>query len=204
MAKKCPPGMICLENITIFIIIIVFVLLGLYIYQIANKTNTLNSSYQTNTKYYAPSHPPPQLNNQCGVNIPYSNNDVLLNPYTPPLKDERYSNCDVKNGMPINIPTQGVETNYRQIGILTKVTNDNTILPLMGKPLITNRDKWNYYCMNDKNNLIKLSVKSKGKSCMSEYGCDSLYHDDIVYIDGYNDAFKVTLYENNTIRYIPY
>ena len=129
---------------------------------------------------------------------------MLLNPYTPPLKDERYSNCDVKNGMPINIPTQGVETNYRQIGILTKVTNDNTILPLMGKPLITNRDKWNYYCMNDKNNLIKLSVKSKGKSCMSEYGCDSLYNDDIVYIDGYNDAFKVTLYENNTIRYIPY
>ena len=198
MVKKCPPGMICLENITIFIIIIVFILLGLYIYQIANKKN---NSHQIISQYYAPPKP---LNNQCGVNIPYSNNDVLLNPYTPPLKDERYSNCHIKNGMPINIPTQGVETNYRQIGILTKINNDNTILPLMGKPLITSRDKWNYYCMNDKNNLIKLSVKSKGKSCMSEYGCDSLYHDDIVYIDGYNDAFKVTLYENNTIRYIPY
>ena len=33
---------------------------------------------------------------------------------------------------------------------------------------------------------------------------NGLYNDDIVYIDGYNDAFKVTLYENNTIRYIPY
>ena len=199
MPKKCPPGMICLENITIFIIIIVFILLGLYIYQVINKTNN-TKSYSTTTAFY--NHP--SMNTQCGFNIPYSNNDVLLNPYTPPLKDERYSNCDVKNGMPINIPTQGVETNYRQVGILTTVTNNNTILPLMGKPLITNRDKWNYYCMNDKNNLVKLSVKNKGRSCMSEYGCDGLYNDDIVYIDGYNDAFKVTLYENNTIRYIPY
>ncbi len=35
----------------------------------------------------------------------------------------------------------------------------------MGKSLITNRDKWNYYTMTDKNNMIKLPITHKGRSC---------------------------------------
>ena len=43
----------------------------------------------------------------------------------------------------------------------------------------------------------------EGKSCMQEYGCNSLSNGDVVYVEGYNDSFKVTLYENQTLRYIP-
>ena len=75
------------------------------------------------------------------------------------------------------------------------------ISSLMGRPLITNRDKWNYYTMTDKNNMIKLPITQR-KSGTSEYGCDSLYNGDTAY-EGYNDAFKVTVYENNTMQYIP-
>jgi hypothetical protein len=134
-----------------------------------------------------------------------NNEDVLLNPYTPPLKNDMYNtNINHLKGMPINIATQGYEGNYRQIGILTRINGEETMLPLLGRPLITNRDKWQYYCMNDKNNAIKLPISSNGKSCTSEYGCDSLYNGDTVYVEGYNDAFKVTMYENNTMRYIPH
>ena len=56
---------------------------------------------------------------------------------------------------------------------------------------------------NLKNQAIKLPVTNAGRSCTSEYGCDNLYNGDTVYVEGYNDAFKVTMYDNNTIRYIP-
>ena len=77
------------------------------------------------------------------------------------------------------------------------------ILPLMGRPLIANRDKWNFYSMSDQNHSIKLPISHNGKSCTNEYGCDNLYNGDIVYVEGYNDAFKVTMYENEGLSYIP-
>ena len=58
--------------------------------------------------------------------------------------------------------------------------------------------------MSDRNNNIKLPISQNGKSCTNEYGCNSLCSGDIVYVEGYNDAFKVTIYENNIPRYIPY
>ena len=106
--------------------------------------------------------------------------------------------------MPINIQTHGVDANYRQIGILTRLNGSDTILPLMGRPLFVNRDKWNFYTMNDKNNMIKLPITFKSKSCTSEYGCDNIYNGDTVYVEGYNDAFKATVYDNQILRYIPY
>ena len=33
---------------------------------------------------------------------------------------------------------------------------------------------------------------------------DNIYNGDIVHVEGYNDAFKVTTYDNNVIRYLPY
>ena len=74
----------------------------------------------------------------------------------------------------------------------------------MGRPLFPNRDKWNFYTMTDNNNSIKLPISYKKKSCTNEYGCDNLNNGDTVYVEGYNDAFKVTSYDNNSIRYIPY
>ena len=58
--------------------------------------------------------------------------------------------------------------------------------------------------MTDKNNMIKLPVSHKGKPCINEYGCDNLYNGDSVYVEGYNDAFKATIYDNNVMKYIPF
>ena len=52
--------------------------------------------------------------------------------------------------------------------------------------------------------MIKLPVKVRGQSGTSEYGCDNVYNGDTVYVEGYNDAFKVTVYENDTIKYLPF
>tara|TARA_Y100000992_G_C21269181_1_gene495691 strand:+ start:322 stop:933 length:612 start_codon:yes stop_codon:yes gene_type:complete len=201
MPKKCPPGVICLENITMLFIVLILLAVFYYLFKIQSKSIVIK---QNNNQS--------ESNSSSGLfgsifarpNIPYTN-DILLNPYSPPLRDDRYlvTASDVRGVVPVNVPTQGVETNYRQVGILTRMNGPETILPLMGKPLITNRDRWNFYCMSDKNNAIKLPVSNAGRSCTGEHGCDNLYNGDSVYVEGYNDAFKVTMYDNNTIRYIP-
>jgi len=111
---------------------------------------------------------------------------------------------DIRGGVPINVNTRAVDTSYRQVGILKRMNGPEMILPLMGRPLYVGRDKWQYYTMNDKNNAIKLPVSIQGKSCTGEYGCNSLYNGDNVYVEGYNDIFNATIYENNNIQYIPF
>jgi hypothetical protein len=133
-------------------------------------------------------------------------NDVLLNPYSAPLRDDRIFNNSNYNGpkIPINVPTQSCNSDYRQIGILTRINGPETILPLLGRPLFSNRDKWNFYTMNDKNGMIKLPIRFKNKSCTSSQGCDNLYNGDTVFVEGYSDTFRVTIYDNNSMEYIPY
>jgi len=139
---------------------------------------------------------------------PYTNffmKDPLINPYAPPLRDERYF---IPSGaFPINVSTSigAVDTVYRQLGLLTPLngSSKDSILPLMGRPLFTNRDKWNYYSTSNQHNNIKLPLIHKGKNCTNEYGCDKIFTGDIVYIEGVNERYKVTMYENDTIRYLP-
>jgi hypothetical protein len=153
-----------------------------------------------------PSYP---YNNYPSSNYP---KDVLLNPYSPPLSDERYFLPEMsfvpRRSIPINMSTNigAVETNYRQLGILNPLngTNQNNILPLMGRPLFTNRQKYQYYTISNQHNNVKLPISVKGRSGTNEYGVDEIFNGDTVYIEGYNDAFKVTIYDNDTIKYIPY
>ncbi len=189
MSNRCPPGVICIENATIlFIVIIIIIILA---YLLINKKDT--TIFQMPQ---APVYTPPPIQP-----LP----DVLLNPYEPPLRDDRlFLNSGRPGGIPINIPTQGPPTVYRQVGILTRLNGPELILPLMGRPVIANRDKWNFYTMKDGNQMIKLPITNKGKSCTNDYGCDNLYNGDTVYVEGYNDAFKVTSYDNQTMHYIPY
>jgi hypothetical protein len=136
-------------------------------------------------------------------------NDVLLNPYTPPLKDERIimtndMRGDVRGGIPINVNTRAVDTNYRQVGLLKRMNGPEMLLPLMGRPRYVSRDKWQYYTMSDNNNQVKLPVSFKSKSCTSEYGCDEISNGDTVYVDGLNATFQVTMYDNATMQYLPF
>ncbi len=135
---------------------------------------------------------------------PYMAPANLSNPYIPPLRDESVL-------VPINIATNigAVDSPYRQVGILKEdeergLHKEPILLPLMGRPLITTRSKWQYYTMSDKFNTMRLSVIIRGRNAMNEYGSDELYDRDRVHVEGYdNKRFRVSLYENNTIKYLP-
>jgi hypothetical protein len=141
-----------------------------------------------------------------------ANSDVLEDPYVPPLRNDSYFGGIGPGGntasssivtMPINVRTQGppANTNYRQVGLLTRINGKETILPLMGRPLQRNRDKWQFYTMSDKNNSVKLPISFKKKSCTGEYGCDNIYNGDTVFVEGYKDAFQATIYDNAVMEY---
>jgi hypothetical protein len=70
---------------------------------------------------------------------------------------------------------------------------------------MTGRDKWQYYAISNTGSLnTKLPVSVNGKSCTGEMGCDSISNGDTIYVEGYQDIFKVTLYENTLFNYLPF
>ena len=220
--KKCPPGVICVENVTLMFIFVAigFIVVYLWVSSIQTRQSKSTSSSsdisnimydRTNTNTYV------QRDFYDGggdirlrPNVAYNNapKDVLLNPYAPPLRDERYMVADPRRGMPINQSTSidAVDTEYRQMGLLTPTRGDTNgkMLPLMGRPLFVSRDKWQYYTMSEQRNSIKLPISRNGRSATTEYGVDKLYNGDVVYVEGYNEPFKVTNYDNDVIKYIPF
>lgn len=209
--KKCPPGVICVENYSMFYIIICVVILGYLIYN--SRSITVNNSLSEKT--VTPRENAGWFNGWI-PSWPYTNlpSDPLLNPYAPPLRDERYfipgfgqSIMPVSSVVPINVSTNigAVDTQYRQLGIMTATNSKGKIIPLMGRPLFTNRDKWQYYTTSSEGNAnIKLPISRNGKSCTNEYGCDKLYNGDTVYVEGINEPYRITVYDNDTIKYLPF
>ena len=197
MPKRCPPGFICIENMTV-IFLIMFLFFACFIFYKLSPQNRKDVVF---------------LNGEKNTWVPKTNSifstipsNILMNPHTPPLKNNGYfprDNSDAR-GVPINISTRGLDSAYSQMGILTRLNGEETILPIMGRPLFSNRSKWQYYTMSDKSNSIKLPMSHNGRSCTNEYGCNELVSGDTVYVEGYKDAFKATIYENSQPRYIPY
>ena len=207
MAKRNSSESICISNFSYLLIVILLGTIAYFIFNHGHKSEGVPNHYHVNSfPFFRP--------NYGYTNLP---NDVLLDPYSAPLRDNRYMvpTHDLRGmpmathmpgvGVPINVPTRSLDAEYRQIGILTRTSGTgDTILPLMGRPLFAHRDKWQFYTMNDKNNQIKLPINHNGRSCTNENGCDNLYSGDVVNVEGYNDSFKVTSYDNAVMRYIPF
>lgn len=219
MAKKCIPtpggGVFCIENMTLCVLILLIVSVG-YLYYIqfkpASPQNGTNRTVinTTTTRYvdaglasqniYAP--PLNTIDVRGPIELPPSIASVPL-----------HSSVPLGVGIPVNIRTSTANTSYRQIGILTKHSrsggargDDPLILPLFGRNLLNGRDKWQYYTMSNSSGAsfnAKLPISVNGRSCTGEYGCDGIYNGDTVYVEGYEETFRATIYENATLNYIP-
>jgi hypothetical protein len=188
MGKKCIPGLFCIENFTLFLII--FFLNVVFVFFYPFKFSNLGVTNRNNFRSEK-------------VDVGRCNGgDPLKDPYVPPMK------CDggnLTNGIPINIQTQSTSKEYTQIGILS--STQKVVLPLMGRRTIISRDKWQYYTMSGGgpggNLQTKLPIKVKGKNATSENGVDEIYTNDEVYVEGLKEIFIATIYENGLFSYIP-
>lgn len=201
MAKKCVPGVICIENVT-FVLLIGGIIAAYFIY---NRNKAPAPAYHQQPTERIIVMPPMAIS---------ARRDPVNDPYAPPLKNSGYyhptDTSDIRglpqvSGIPVNVQTRGLNTDYQQVGILTRNnSHDDMILPLMGRRVMSGRDKWQYYTMTNAGNLnTKLPISINGKSCTSEYGCDDINNGEVVYVEGYKDTFRVTVYENNLFSYIP-
>lgn len=200
MAKKCIPGVICIENMTLFLLFVIIVLMIYFYYTHFMK---------------APSEKIVIIQPENGLGplaTISTRRDPMNDPYAPPLKNDALfyprGMIDIRGEprVPINVETRGLNTSYQQVGILTRANghSGDLILPLMGRRNMAGRDKWQFYTMSNTGNLnTKLPISLNGKSCTSEYGCDDINNSDLVYVEGYSDTFRVTKYENNLFQYIP-
>lgn len=223
--KTCPPGTICFESLSLYFIVIIIIMVCWFFYQ-QNQINSLKKQeydilYNTNDTHSTVNS---TLDNfpfmASSLSFSSCDNDTLFNAYSGPFKNESINvrppcnnrlmhqpsspivGHDIRGAVPINVPTQGIAgSDFRQIGILVSSTNDTLILPLLGRPLITNRDTWQYYTLSERN--IKLPVFVNNRNCTNEHGCTSIYDKDIVQVSGYKDNFTVSMYENNSFSYIP-
>ena len=93
--KKCPPGIICVENITLVFLVIAFIIIGYVLQNYLGKPmrNRIHDSRYNSEKIIVQNIPPPS-NNMFGIfqnpAYSYSNipDDVYLNPYAPPAQQD--------------------------------------------------------------------------------------------------------------------
>lgn len=201
MAKKCIPGVLCIENMTMFLLF-VFIVLTLYFYYVLIVKIQKIENKQISKPAIVP---------MIGISS-RTNPSVIMDPYGPPLRNDgayfprEATETPIVKGIPINIETRGLSMDYTQLGILTKQkSGEPLILPLMGRRISSGLDKWQYYTISNTGNMnTKLPISLKGRSCSGEYGCDVINNGDMVYVEGYNDVFSVTVYENSRFNYIPF
>lgn len=192
--------MICFRETTLIILMIVLIFLLIFVYQsysLSQFKAMENKIFQGEYNLQIP---------QANIEIAKKNcDDTLFDAYAGPFKSDQINvrkGCDAPYlGVPVNIKTQSVDSDFRQIGLLTSTKTDALILPLLGRPLITHRDSWQYYALSERN--LKLPVISQNKNCTNRLGCESLSDGCIVRVNGYSDDFKVSIYETNTLEYIP-
>lgn len=194
MRKKCVPGTFCIENMTLGLVLVIGMMVAYLYYVHFKKPIDRNPS--------SPIYRESKLSGETTYPI---SNVPLDDPYVPPMKTDAVIRPTAHPSVPVNVRTSTADLPYTQVGILTKNDRGATILPLMGRNLWNGRGKWQYYTMSNTAGALntKLPISVNGRSCTGEYGCDSISNGDTVYVEGYNETFRATVYENSVLQYLP-
>ena len=206
MGKKCIPGLFCIDNMTLFLGVLLFIFIVYFSYRLSALANKQQGNCSSSLEPGPSNSLAPSVvvynNSASGGNSRFE--DPLSNPYVPP---EQITYPIMR----APVATQPYSANYTQIGILTRknTSSSNTssadILPLMGRRQRNSRNKWQYYTMSGGGNgniQTKLPIRVNGKSGSGEYGCDEIYSNDTIFVEGYKDLFVATVYENNMFSYV--
>ena len=180
MAKKCPPGVLCMDwNLVTLVVAVMLAVVGAAIYFGVIHPPTSSSTAATNVpKIYVMQAPAPHPV-AAGINL----------------------------GMrgPVTMPTRAGSGRYEQIGIITgeggssgSAAPDRTILPLFGRELDSRRGKWNYFTRTDGNNPVQVPVRYRNRVCDDEMvGCDEVSSDDQVHVPSLGRSFAATVYRRS-------
>jgi hypothetical protein len=209
----CPEGTICFTNITFILIICIILAIGYMYLQTAKQKQQKQQQINDSRLIRQPVQPQPYFygSNMFSFSEPRQP-EVYGGVYNPPLKQTQpfrfpfFQSPHAISNQPIaiNVDTSAINAPYTQVGFLTPINGKpGDIFPLMGRQRYTSRDKWQYYTISNTHGAgIKLPISVGGKSATTEYGVNEVSNGDTVYVEGYSQAMRVTVYDNDTIRYI--
>ena len=99
----------------------------------------------------------------------------------------------------INVRTRGPEMNYQQQGLLYKEADDESSGPkhlmLYGRQKYPGSSQWEYMTKDKSLDDIKIPLNDQKNELMD---------DDTIDVKGFGSGYKVDLYPNQELRYLPY
>ena len=221
-ALTCPPGFYCMDFSTVcFGILIALLVIGtiVYIFQ-AEQPRPSHTIHEYRER--EPREPIEQKPTVIVVQTPppQVNTDPRFAPLSPEQSYETqpdirgFPSAPVAAGlgpiMPINTQTRGYPDTFQQVGLLTTAGGSDTsasptrtILPLFGRKLITNRDRWNYYTRTDGMNPVQVPVQYKRRNCDDDNGCEEIMEGESVSVPVLGQSYIANIYRYSTPRYIP-
>jgi hypothetical protein len=193
MPRICPPNTFCFSTEFMMIIIGILSILLVIVYVSRGQP------------YYQQQSPPVIIRNEsASVRVP----SVIATERAQapqPLRDWMNGPEFPPRGgiasIPINIPTQGLPEAFQSIGNLNA---DGKMLPLYGRR--TGRgsyDRWNYYTRTDTFNPVPIPLRSKGRDCMDDIGCQEIFSGDTVTLDGTGESGQVRIFRYDGPKYFP-
>ena len=213
----CPPGVWCLDTGMIVLGVILVGILAFIAYQI--YCNQRKWEKKADKAERAAEKPTIVVVSQPATPM----GPVVMQPpadprFSPQAPEQVYSTGpDLRGfmggggGIPINQPTRGIPEDYQQIGVLTAPggtetsgSPTRTILPLFGRKLITNRDRWNYYTRTDGMNPVQVPLEYKRRKCDDDTGCDEIMEGDNVSVPVLGQSYVANVYRYSTPRYLPF
>ena len=183
--NRCPPGVICTDNSTLWLLVFVVAAVIAAAFWFA-PTFTTPQKAEAPKVYVVQA---PQVPTEVA-----SRQQVRPDLYPEPVM--RYG-----LGIPA-LASRGAVGPIQQVGILTgeggsasSAAPDRTILPLYGRELDSRRGRWNYYTRTDGANPVQVPVRFNNRVCDDDTnGCNEVYGDDSVHVPALGRSFKATIY----------
>jgi hypothetical protein len=205
----CPPGFHCMDTSTVLVYVLVVVALCAIGIFVAKQYGY----FATKAIESKPTQPTVVVV-QAGAPEIQMPPDPRFNPGPP---ERVYRTAPDLRGFPhgagttpINVPTGGYPDTFQQLGVLTSpggtetsATPTRTILPLFGRKLATNRDRWNYYTRTDGINPVQVPLQFKRRNCDDDLGCEEINDGDSIGVPIMGQSFVANVYRQSTPRYIP-
>lgn len=214
--KLCPPGFYCMDFTTILLgLVIGLGLLAIGVF-FAKQNGMLHTGGAVKPTVVVVRTEQPAA---PAAPVIVNNTDPRFNPLSPeqsfstPPDLRGFPAAPLPAGMgavPINVMTRGYPDTFQQIGVLTapggtsmSATPTRTILPLFGRKLVTNRDRWNYYTRTDGMNPVQVPIQFKRRNCDDDNGCEEITDGDSVGVPIMGQSYVANVYRYSTPRYLP-
>jgi len=199
MARKCPPGVLCISEglgLILFFLVGIAILFFLFA-SFFSKSQMIVMAPQAHQSQPSMQPSPPTI-------IPISAGDSRYDRAPQPLRDwmgrPEFPPRGGIASIPINIPTQGLPESFQSVGIINV---GEQVLPLYGRRTTGGSDRWNYYTRTDTYNPVPVPVNFQKRNCMDDVGCQEIMSGENVKINALNKEGKTDIYRFDGPKYIP-